>query len=308
MTLGSLQAFILYALGIGGAFAGISGTFISTLTAIGASQRVFELIDRTPDLPPSGSLRPFTQLHTIPLELREVWFAFPSRPQAWVLRNVSFRVPAGDTVALVGPSGAGKSTVVALVERFYDVQRGVVLLADTPVAQIDSQHLHSGLGYVSQEPLLLARSIRDNITFGVDSASDAEVAAAAAAANASEFIDRYEKGYDTQVGERGVQLSGGQKQRIAIARAVLAHPKLLLLDEATSAQDAETEAVVTEALQRLMKGRSALVIAHRLSTVRDAANIIVMVGGKVEEQGTHEELLGRSDGVYANLVHRQLDG
>jgi ATP-binding cassette subfamily B (MDR/TAP) protein 8 len=195
--------------------------------------------------------------------------------------------------------------VAALFERFYDPLKGTVLLAGVPVPQIEAAHLHRALGLVSQEPLLLARSIRDNIKLSVDTATDAEVAAAATAANAASFIEAYEQGYDTQVGERGVQLSGGQKQRIAIARALLARPLMLLLDEATSALDAESEAAVVEALERARKGRTALIIAHRLSTVRDADCIAVMSAGCIEERGTHDELLARG-GVYARLVQRQL--
>jgi len=185
---------------------------VSTFTAIGASARVFELVDRVPELPPSGHLTPFTGKDSISVEFEDVWFAFPTRPDAWVLRGISFSIPAEATVALVGQSGAGKSTVAALIERFYEVNRGRLLLEGVPIADIDSAHLHRALGYVSQEPLLLARSIRDNICFSVGEASDAEVASAASASNSSEFIDRYEKGMETLVGERGVLLSGGQKQ------------------------------------------------------------------------------------------------
>lgn len=306
MTLGSLQAFVLYAVGIAGAFGGISGVLVSTMTAIGASARVFELLDREPALSEHGTLRPFDGMHAISAELRAVWFAFPSRPDTWVLSDVSLFVPPGKTVALVGPSGAGKSTIAALLERFYEPQKGSVMLAGVPVGDVERVHLHTALGFVSQDPLLLARSLRDNIAFGVSEATDEQVVAAAKAANADVFIDAYADGYRTLVGERGVQLSGGQRQRIAIARALLTSPKLLILDESTSAQDAETEAAVVQALGHLMRGRSALVIAHRLSTVRDADELICLVAGRVEERGTHDALLS-AGGVYASLVARQLE-
>ena len=305
MTVGSLQAFVLYAVAIAGAIGGLSGVVVSLMTAVGASARVFELLDRVPALAPCGALRPFDGRQSISAELRGVWFAYPSRPDVWVLRGIDILVEEGKTFALCGTSGCGKSTIAALIERFYDPQKGTVLLAGVPVPDIDTVHLHRALGIVSQEPLLLARSIRDNIAFGVDNATDEEVAAAAAAANAASFIEQYDTKYDTQVGERGVQLSGGQKQRIAIARALLAKPLMLLLDEATSALDAESEAAVVDALERARKGRTALVIAHRLSTVRDADCIAVIGGGAVEERGTHDALLAQG-GTYARLVQRQL--
>jgi len=305
MTVGSLQAFVLYAVAIAGAFGGLSGVVVSLMTAAGASTRVFELLDRTPALAPCGALRPFDGRQSISAELRGVWFAYPSRPEAWVLRGIDILVEEGKTFALCGASGCGKSTIAALIERFYDPSKGTVLLAGVPARDIETVHLHRALGIVSQEPLLLARSIRDNIAFGVDSATDEEVEAAAAAANAAVFIEAYDTGYATQVGERGVQLSGGQKQRIAIARALLTKPLMLLLDEATSALDAESEAAVVEALERARKGRTALIIAHRLSTVRDADCIAVIGGGVVEEKGAHETLLA-AGGTYARLVQRQL--
>ncbi len=198
MTVGSLQAFVLYAVAIAGAVGGVSGVVINLMTAVGASSRVFELMDRVPALPPHGTLKPFEGRTAISAELRGVWFAYPARPAAWVLRNVDLELPEGATVALVGSSGSGKSTIASLLQRFYDCQRGSVLLAGVPVRDIDETHLHRALGLVSQEPLLLARSIRENIALSVESATDAEVAAAAAAANAADFIAAYETGYATQ--------------------------------------------------------------------------------------------------------------
>jgi ABC-type multidrug transport system fused ATPase/permease subunit len=230
MTVGALQAFVLYAVGIAGAMGGLSGVAISLMTAVGASTRVFELMDRIPALAPSGDEKPFVGRTAISAELRGVWFAYPSRPEAWVLRGLDLLIPEGATVALCGASGSGKSTVAALLERFYDPQKGTVLLGGVPAPRIKATHLHRAIALVAQEPLLLARSIRDNIALSVDGdVSDADIAAAAAAANATAFIEAYPEGYATHVGERGVQLSGGQKQRVALARALLARPQLLIL-------------------------------------------------------------------------------
>jgi len=209
-------------------------------------------------------------------------------------------------MALVGESGSGKSTVVGLIERFYDPQAGAVLMDGVDIRQYNLKWLRQQIGLVSQEPLLFGGSIRDNITFGKSDATSEEVFAAAEAANAREFIERLPEGYDTMVGEGGIQLSGGQKQRIAIARAVIKSPKILLLDEATSALDATSESMFQTALDRIMVGRTSVVIAHRLSTVRDAACIAVVYNGVVLEKGSHEELMDHGPGgSYWKLVQAQ---
>lgn len=205
----------------------------------------------------------------------------------------------------MGPSGSGKSTCIQLLQRFYDIDDGAVAIDRTDIRDYDLKWLRGQIGLVSQEPVLFSGTIAENIRFGNLSASDAEVQSAAKLANAHNFIRELADGYDTEVGERGVQLSGGQKQRIAIARAVLKDPTILLLDEATSALDAESEHLVQEALEKLMKGRTTIIVAHRLTTVRNADKICVLKNGDVVEQGTHDELLARQ-GLYATLVKRQL--
>jgi ATP-binding cassette subfamily B (MDR/TAP) protein 1 len=270
-----------------------------------ASQRVFAIIDRAPAIDASapGGERPAACAGAV--ELRGVAFAYPMRPDAPVFQDFSLEVPAGKTVALVGPSGSGKSSVVALVERFYDPQAGAVLLDGVDIRQLNLKWLRAQMGLVSQEPVLFNMSVAENIRYGRPEASAEEVAAAARSANAHAFIGALPEGYDTRVGEGAMQLSGGQKQRVAIARALLKDPKVLLLDEATSALDAESERVVQEALDRLMVGRTTIVVAHRLSTVRGADAIAVVSQGRIVEQGAHGELM-RAGGAYARLVQRQL--
>jgi ATP-binding cassette subfamily B protein len=221
-----------------------------------------------------------------------------------VLTGIDLDIQAGEMVALVGPSGAGKSTIASLLQRLYDPEGGRVLLDGQDVRGMDPLWLRRQVGTVAQEPILFSTSVAENIRYGRMDATDEEVEAAARLANAHEFIRAFPEGYKTLVGERGVQLSGGQKQRVAIARAVLKDPRILVLDEATSALDAESEHLVKEALDRLMKGRSTLVIAHRLSTVKDAHRVLVIEGGKVVQAGPHEQLL-LQDGTYRKLVERQ---
>lgn len=211
----------------------------------------------------------------------------------------------GQVVALVGPSGGGKSTVVKLIEYFYNLTSGRILLGGRDLRELDPSWFRKHISLVNQEPVLFACSIKDNICYGKEDATQLEIEEAAKQANAHDFITAFEEGYDTMVGERGVRLSGGQKQRIAIARALLLNPDILLLDEATSALDAESEHLVKEAIDRAMKGRTVIVIAHRLSTVRNASKVIVIEKGSLVEQGTHDELIA-ANGIYKQLVIRQL--
>eukprot|EP00899_Mesostigma_viride_P014318 jgi/Mesvir1/22888/Mv19411-RA.1 len=266
-----------------------------------AANGIFALLDAAPRIPldDPGALHKEKLEGTV--ELRHVRFAYPRRPTQLVLQDLSLAVPAGRTLALVGRSGCGKSTVLALIERFYDVRDGAVLVDGVDVRRYNLRWLRQQIGLVSQEPVLFSGSIRSNIMYGKEDASEEEVNTAAKAANAHGFITQLPEGYDTPVGERGTQLSGGQKQRIAIARAILKDPRILLLDEATSALDSESERLVQEALDKLMVGRTTLAIAHRLSTIRNADIIALINKGRVVECGTHRELL-RKGGEYAELA------
>jgi ATP-binding cassette subfamily B protein len=237
--------------------------------------------------------------------LDEVRFSYPTR-DAQSLRGVTLRVGAGERVALVGPSGAGKSTVFQLLLRFYDPQDGRVLIDGRDLRQIDPAELRRRIALVPQEPVIFMGTIAENIRYGRPEASEADVRRAAALASAVEFVEALPEGYGTQIGERGVTLSGGQRQRIAIARAILKDAPILLLDEATSALDAESERAVQEALDRLMRDRTTLVIAHRLATVRGADRILVMEAGRIVEEGTHDRLV-RQGGLYSRLAALQFD-
>ncbi len=232
-------------------------------------------------------------------------FHYPSRPKVKVLNGLNAKLPAGKTMALVGSSGCGKSTIIYLIERFYNAQKGTIYVDKMDILKFDPQWLRDQIGLVQQEPILFAMTVEENIMYGSKICTNARVVQAAQLANAHDFISKLPQGYDAQCGERGVMLSGGEKQRIAIARALLKDPKVLLLDEATSALDAESEKLVQEALDRLMVGRTCVVVAHRLSTIRNADIICVIQGGKVAEQGSHDELINKPDGIYRRFGARQ---
>ncbi|ATB36038.1 ABC transporter permease [Cystobacter fuscus] len=302
MTVGNLTSFLIYSLMVAFALGALADLWADFMRAAGAAERVFELIDREPAIPSSGGERLAAVQGRV--EFQDVRFAYPTRRDVPVLKGIHLALAPGEVVAIVGPSGAGKSTLAALLARMYDPQEGRVLLDGRELSGLDTEWLRQQVGTVAQEPMLFATSIADNIRYGRKDATDAEVEAAARTANAHEFISRFPESYQTMVGERGVQLSGGQKQRIAIARAVLKDPRLLVLDEATSALDAESEHLVKEALERLMRGRTTLIIAHRLSTVMGADRVVVMEAGQVVQSGDHSTLMGQ-EGLYRRLVERQ---
>mmetsp|Transcript_6267 Transcript_6267/g.9456 ORF Transcript_6267/g.9456 Transcript_6267/m.9456 type:complete len:716 (-) Transcript_6267:41-2188(-) len=303
MSVGGLVSYMLFALQSVFAFSSLISIFPQFMEAIGASGRIFELLDRVPRVNYDGGIIP---PHGIEgrVTFDNVHFHYPSRPDAEVLDGVSCDVVPGKTMAIVGPSGSGKSTSISLVSRFYDVDKGRVMIDGVDIKTYDPQWLRMQIGLVSQEPVLFAMSIEDNIMYGSKICTHARVEQAARLANAHDFIQALPQGYDAQCGERGVMLSGGQKQRIAIARALLKDPKILLLDEATSALDSENEKLVQEALDRLMVGRTSVVVAHRLSTIVDSDQIVVLQNGRIVERGTHTELI-QLNGVYKRLGRRQ---
>ena len=304
MTGGRLGQFILYAVFAAGAMTELAEVWGELAQAAGATERLLELLDTHPKVraPAVPKALPEPPLGTV--SFKGVHFAYPTRPGLSALNGVSFEVAAGETVALVGPSGAGKSTIFNLILRFYDPQLGIVAIDGLPVTDIDPQALRSRIALVPQDVALFDDTILENIRYGRSDASDAEVAQAAAVAQADTFISGLPQGYATRLGERGVTLSGGQRQRIALARAVLRNAPVLLLDEATSALDAESEAAVQRALGRIMQGRTTLVIAHRLGTVQRANRILVLDKGLIVEEGTHAELL-QQGGLYARLADLQ---
>ncbi|ELK27528.1 PREDICTED: ATP-binding cassette sub-family B member 8, mitochondrial [Myotis davidii] len=308
LTGGDLMSFLVASQTVQRSMANLSVLFGQVVRGLSAGARVFEYMTLSPCIPLSGGCCvPREQLRGS-ITFHNVSFSYPSRPGFPVLKDFTLTLPPGRIVALVGQSGGGKTTVASLLERFYDPTAGRVTLDGQDLRTLDPSWLRGQvIGFISQEPVLFGTTIMENIRFGKLGASDEEVYAAAREANAHEFITSFPEGYNTVVGERGTTLSGGQKQRLAIARALIKQPAVLILDEATSALDAESERVVQEALDRASTGRTVLVIAHRLSTVRGAHHIVVMAQGCVFEEGTHEELL-KKGGLYAELIRRQALG
>jgi ATP-binding cassette subfamily B protein len=302
ISAGHLGQTVVYVIILASAFAVLGEVYGDLLRAAGATERLMELLASQSSIISASNPAPvLTPYGGSAIEFESLTFHYPSRPAQAALRNFSLKVPAGQTIALVGPSGAGKSTVFQLLLRYFDAQSGRILLDGVPTQQLSLQDLRKHIGIVPQEAVIFSSSARDNIRYGRPIATDAEVQAAARAAFAHEFIQALPQGYDTFLGERGVRLSGGQRQRIAIARAMLKNPPLLLLDEATSALDAESERMVQAALESAMRGRTTLVIAHRLATVQKANCIVVLDQGQVVESGTHAELVA-AGGLYARLA------
>jgi ABC-type multidrug transport system fused ATPase/permease subunit len=306
ITVGDLFKFVLYTVFIAGSISGMADFYSQIQKAIGATENLLDILEETPELLNSKteSIDPII-LGDIAFE--NVSFNYPSRKNVEVLKNVSFKIKKGQKIALVGSSGAGKSTIGALMFRFYEPTSGQILVDNKPASSYDLTAFRNRMALVPQEVILFGGSIRENIEYGKPGASEDEIIQAAHKANALNFIEGFPEKFETVVGDRGVQLSGGQKQRIAIARAILKDPDILILDEATSSLDTESERQVQEALETLMKNRTSIIIAHRLTTIRDADIIMVIDDGEVKETGTHEELMEYENGIYKKLNFRQLE-
>lgn len=303
LTAGGLVAYLVYTMMVASPIANLAGLYTQFQTALGAVERIFELLDTVPDIDDRPDAIELAHiLGNVTFE--QVYFQY--NQNAAILRDVSFEAKTGEVIALVGPSGAGKTTIINLIPRFYEVDQGQVLIDGHNIKQVTLNSLRRQIGIVPQDPLLFSDTVLANIRYGKLDASQAEVEAAAQAANAHDFIiNDLPDGYETLVGERGVKLSGGQRQRVAIARAILKDPRILILDEATSSLDSESEQLVQEALDRLMKSRTTFVIAHRLSTILNADRILVLSNGQIVEQGTHRALLAKPNGVYQRLYQMQ---
>jgi ATP-binding cassette subfamily B protein len=306
MSVGTLGQYLIYAILAASALGALSEVWGDLSHASGAAERLTELLAEKPQIVAPAHPRRLPVPARGAIEFRNVSFAYAAQPERSALHGLSFRVEPGETVAIVGPSGAGKTTIFSLLLRYYDPVSGWVAVDGVDTAQADPREVRSRIAVVPQDSTVFAASIADNIGFGKPGASTAEIRAAAQTALAAEFIEKMANGYDTAVGERGTTLSGGQRQRIAIARAVLRDAPILLLDEATSALDAESETLVQQALERLMKGRTTLVVAHRLATVLKADRILVMSDGRIVEEGTHASLVAMG-GIYARLAKLQFE-
>jgi subfamily B ATP-binding cassette protein MsbA len=305
LTPGELVQFLLYTITIAAAIGALASFFSSYQEAVGAAERVFEVLEMSPAIADPDSPSPLPSPVRGSVAFVGVYFRYQRDPSLpWILEEINLTCEPGEVVALVGPSGGGKTTLVSLLPRFWDVDRGRVLLDDVDVRRLRLADLRDAIGLVPQDPALFSGTIRDNIAYARPGASAADVEAAARGAHAHEFIERLPQEYDTLVGERGVKLSGGQRQRVAIARAILKDPAVLILDEATSNLDNESERLIEDALAKLLVGRTTLIIAHRLSTVRRADRLVVVDHGRIVEEGTHGELL-ELGGLYARLYQRQ---
>jgi subfamily B ATP-binding cassette protein MsbA len=300
LTIGAFAAFLTAAISMYAPIKKLSRVNAGLQQAIAAAQRIFEMLDTHTEVKERAGARPMARVQQ-GVEFRDVGFAYDDRPDAWILRHVSFSVKAGQVVAIVGLSGAGKTTLVNLIPRFYDVTEGALFIDGVDIRDVTLRSLRDQIALVTQETVLFDDTIAANIAYGAPNASRAEIESAARAANAHDFIVQLAGAYDARIGERGQRISGGQRQRLAIARAILTNSPLLVLDEATSALDSESEKLVQGALVNLMRNRTTFVIAHRLSTVRNADLIVALEHGVVAEVGSHDELVNRPGGVYARL-------
>lgn len=307
ITIGELISFVLYSVFVGASIGGIAEIYAQIQRAIGGVERLMDILDEQPEQVAVKADPQQNFAISGDVRFKSVQFSYPGRRDISVLNGISFEASQGQTVAIVGPSGAGKTTITALILRFYDINSGKIEIDGRPIADYELNELRSQMAIVPQDVILFGGTIRENIAYGDVNAPFEAIQQAARKANAEEFILSFPEGYDTLVGERGIQLSGGQRQRIAIARAVLKDPAILILDEATSSLDSESERLVQEALEELMKGRTSFVVAHRLSTIKNADRILVVDHGKIVESGTHQDLIAREDGVYKNLSSLQFE-
>ncbi|XP_046847627.1 ATP-binding cassette sub-family B member 10, mitochondrial-like [Xenia sp. Carnegie-2017] len=309
ITVGGLTSFMVYAAWVGVSVSGLSSFYSELMKGVGASSRLWQLLDREPRIARSAGLSLSDGDLRQGIEFRNVHFKYSTRPDVPIFSSLNLFVPARRVTAVVGPSGSGKSTITSLLLRFYDVDSGSILIGEHDIRSLKPDWLREHIGIVSQEPVLFSGSIRDNIAFAWRSEHGdlkfEDVMNAAKQANALQFIQSFPQGFETVVGEKGLALSGGQRQRIAIARALLKNPKILVLDEATSALDAESEHLVQEAMDRLMKDRTVITIAHRLSTIKNAHNIVVLDRGKILQSGTYFQLTQDKDGLFYKLIEKQ---
>jgi ABC-type multidrug transport system fused ATPase/permease subunit len=307
MEAGDLFSFIMYTGILGGAIASFGTLYTQIVSAIGATERIQEILDTPSELPIQRS-EMITDLKLKgDVQYNNITFAYPTRKDLTILKGINIDIKAGQKIALVGQSGGGKSTIVQLLMKFYNPDTGNILVDGKNITQYDLTQFRKNIGIVPQEVILFGGTIRENIAYGKPNATEQEINSAAQQSNSLEFITSFPQGMDTIVGERGIKLSGGQRQRIAIARAILKDPKILILDEATSSLDAESEKLVQEALDKLMQNRTSIIIAHRLSTIRDVDCIYVLENGKIIEQGDHNDLMTNENGTYAALARLQFE-
>jgi ABC transporter fused permease/ATP-binding protein len=304
---GELISFLFYSAFIGGSIGGLANVYANLQKAIGATEDLMDIFNEGKEDLQSAEERSKLNDFKGSIQLQDVSFSYPNRPEQQVLKNLNLEIKAGEQVAVVGPSGAGKSTLVSLILNFYETENGILSFDERPASEYQLSALRDQMAVVPQDVFLFGGSIKENIEYGRPGANEEQIIAAAKQANAWEFINRFPEGLNTLVGERGVQLSGGQRQRVAIARAILKDPRILILDEATSALDSESERLVQDALDHLMKGRTSIVIAHRLATVRAADRILVLNQGEIVESGNHDELMKKEEGLYRELSNLQFN-